>query len=43
MMDKQFCKLKKKIFKKTINKYQKNDSDILEIFKANLIKALTKV
>ena len=41
-MDKQFCKLKENRFKKRTNKHQKNDRNILEIFKVNLTKALTK-
>ena len=43
MMDKQFYKLKENRFKKRTNKHQKNDTNILEIFKVNLTKALTKV
>ena len=42
-MDKQFCKLKEDRFKRRINKHQKHDTNILEIFKVNLVKALIKV
>ena len=43
MFDKPFCELKENRFKKITNKQQNYDTNTLEIFKANLIKALIKV
>ena len=43
MLDKPFCKLKENRFRERTNKQQKHDTNILEIFKVNLIKALMKV
>ena len=43
MLDKPFCKLKENRFKKRTNKQQKHDTNILEIFKVNPIKALIKL
>ena len=43
MLDKPFCKLKENRFMARTNKQQKHDTNILETFKVNLIKALIKV
>ena len=43
MSDKLFCKLKKNRFQERTNKQQKYDTNIIKIFKVNLIKALIKV
>ena len=42
-MDKQFCKLKENRLKKRINKHQKHDTNVLEVFELNLVKPFIKV